>query len=160
MSEKERYILNWIQKISKKRPELDNFAICPFASTSKYKIIECSANKICPIEGYNVIIYVIEDEFNLPEVQKWVDYHNSKYPEWRFFEDCKSYDTFIKNIKTNNGKYNLIIGQPKQELRNFREKLSKTNYYDLWNTEYLKEILEYDYDLIEHRDRNLYKSSD
>jgi hypothetical protein len=160
MSEKERYILDWIQKVSKKRPELHNFAICPFASTSTYKIIECNAEEIYPIDGYNVIIYIIEDEFDLSEVQKWVDYHNSKHSEWRFFEDCKSYDTFIKDIQTNNGKYNLIIGQPKQELRNFREKLAKTDYYNLWDAEYLKEILEYDYDLIEHRDRNLYKSSD
>ena len=152
--------MDWIHQVSKQRAELNNFAVCPFASTSKYKIVECSADEIYPIDGYNVIIYIIEDHFNLLEVRQWIDHYNIKYSGWRFFEDCKTYDTFIKNIQTNNGKYNLIIGQPKKELRNFREKLSKTEYYALWDADYLKEILEYDYDLIEHRDRNLYKSSD
>ena len=64
-SEKERYILNWIREVSKIRSELKGFAICPFASNSKYKIIECSAKEIQPIEEYQVIIYIIEDYFDL-----------------------------------------------------------------------------------------------
>ena len=160
MSEKELHILKWIGEVSKKRPELNNFAICPFANNSKYKIVECKASDICPIEEYHVIIFIIEDQFSLEEVQNWVDYYNSKHNNWKFFEDCKSYDTYINNIQTNNGKYNLILCQPKNELRVFREKISKTEYYDLWENEYLQEILEDDYDLLKNRDRNLYKSSD
>ena len=159
-SDKELYILNWIKEVSKVRPELNGFAICPFAASSKFKIIECSARDIEPIEGYQVIIYIIEDHFNLDEVQYWVDYHNSRHENWKFFEDCGSYDTFIKGIKTNNGKYNLILGQPTQKLRKFRENLAKTSYYDLWEDDYFKEILEDDYDMIEKRDRNPVKSSD
>lgn len=148
MTEKEQYIFNWIHEVSKIRPELNGFAICPFAAKSKYRIVECPASAIEIIEGLDVIIYVIEDYFNLNEVQKWVDICNSKYQDWKFFEDCGSYDTFINGIQTNNGKYNLILGQPKQKLRKFRENLAKTNYYDLWNEEYLKEILEDDYNLV------------
>jgi len=54
----------------------------------------------------------------------------------------------------------MILGQPTDKLRKFRENLAKTSYYDLWDTEYLKEILENDYDIIENRDSNPVKSSD
>lgn len=160
MTEKELDIIKWINEVSKKRPELNGFAICPFASKGKYRIIECSASDIEPIEGLDVIVYVVEDHFSLEEVQKWVDHHNSKYEGWKFFEDCKSYSTFINGIQTNNGKYNLILGQPTVKLRKFRENLAKTSYYDLWDDEYLKEILENDYDIIKTRDSNPVKSSD
>ena len=147
-TEKESYILNWIKRVSEVRSELNGFAICPFASNAKYKIIECSVEEIQPIGGYQVIIYIIEDYFDLDAVQFWVDFYNSKYKDWKFFEDCGCYDTYIQGIQTNNGKYNLILGQPTQKLRQFREKLAKTQYYDLWDDEYLKEILENDYDII------------
>jgi len=149
MTEKEQHIFNWIHEVSKIRPELNGFAICPFASKSKYRIVECSASAIEPIEGLDVIIYIIEDHFNLEEVQKWVNICNHKYMGWKFFEDCGAYDTYIKGIQTNNGKYNLILGQPTEKLRKFRENLAKTSYYDMWGSEYLKEILEDDYDIIE-----------
>jgi len=160
MSEKEKYIFNWIQKVSKLRPELNGFAICPFAAKSKYSVVECSASVIEPIEGMDVVIYIIEDQFNLNEVQRYVDICNSKYKDWKFFEDCGTYDTFIKGIQTNNGRYNLILGQPREKLRKFRENLAKTTYYDLWDDEYLREILEDDYDILIKRDSNPVKSSD
>ncbi len=147
-SEKELYILNWIKKVSEVREELSGFAICPFAAKSKFKIIECSVEDIAPIEGYQVIIFIIEDHFDLNAVQFWVNCYNSKYKDWKFFEDCGTYDTYIKNIQTNNGKYNLILAQPTNKLRKFREKLAKTSYYEMWDTKYLEEILEDDYDVL------------
>ena len=81
-------------------------------------------------------------------------------PGEKFFEDCGSYDTYIKGIKTNNGKYNLILAQPTDKLRKFRENLARTTYYDMWDDEYLQEILENDYDVLEKRDSNPVKSSD
>lgn len=147
-SQKELYILNWIKEVSKIRPELNGFAICPFAANSKFKIIECSAEEIQPIDGYQVIIYIVEDHFDLNMVQFWVDYYNQQYKNWKFFEDCGSYDTYIKGIRTNNGKYNLILAQPTEKLKKFRENLAKTSYYDMWDENYLKEILEDDYDIV------------
>ena len=97
-SDKELYILKWIQEVSKIRPELNGFAICPFASNSKFKILECSASVIKPIETLDVVIYIIEDYFNLEEVQRWVDICNKKYDGWKFFEDCGTYNTFIDVI--------------------------------------------------------------
>ena len=159
-SEKEHHILNWIKEVSKVRPKLSGFAICPFAERSKFKIVECQVEDIQPIEGYDVVIFIIEDYLDLNAINLWVDYYNSIHKKWKFFEDCGLYDTFINEIQTNNGKYNLILGQPIQKLRKFRENLAKTTYYDLWDEDYLKEILEDDYDIIEKRDSNPVKSSD
>ena len=142
-------ILEWIRNISEVRPEIGGFAICPFAKQAKYDIIECNASEIEPTIGYDVIIFVVEIELNLEQVQNWVEIYNQKYPEWKFFEDCASYDTYINGIQTNNGKYNLILAQPKEKLRKFREILAKTNYYNHWSSDYLKEILEEDINLLD-----------
>ena len=159
-SEKELHILKWIKEVSQVRKELNGFAICPFASNSKFKIIECSVEDISPIDGYQVIIFIIEDYLDLNAINFWVNFYNSKYVNWKFFEDCGRYKTYINKIQTNNGKYNLILSQPTNELRQFRKSLAKTSYYEMWDKQYLKEILENDYDIIEKRDSNPAKSSD
>ena len=151
MTEKESHIFNWIKHVSQVRPELKGFAICPFAAQANYKIIECGVEDITVLERYDVIIYIIEDYFDLDAVQFWVNYYNSVHKEWKFFEDCGTYNTFINNVQTNNGKYNLILAQPTEKLKKFRENLAKTAYYDLWDNSYLKEILEDDYDIIRNK---------
>lgn len=149
MQEIEAHIKDWIARVSHIRPELGGFALCPYASNAKYTIIQCKAKDIMPISGYDVIFYVVEDHFDLATVQKWVEYHNDLCSDYLFFEDCASYDTYIGGIQSNNGKYNLILAQPREKLRKFREKLAKTPYYTHWSDEYLREILGDDYDLVQ-----------
>lgn len=146
--ESKEHILQWIKNVSELRPELGGFAICPFAKQAKYEIIECNADQIVPIDGYDVIIFVVELNLTYEDVMKWVDLYNKKHKEWKFFEDCASYDTYINGIKTNNGEYNLIIGQPIEKLRKYREILAKTNYYNYWSKDYLNEILQDDLNLL------------
>lgn len=148
MSKKE-YILDWIHKISKARPELGGFAVCPYAKSASYEIIDTDVREIIPLGNYDVIIFIVEDDLELDEIQEWVNFYNERHPSWKFFEDCASYDTYINGIQTNNGKYNLILAQPTKKLQFFREKLAKTDYYSYWNKEYLKEILEDDYNLLD-----------
>lgn len=155
----EEDIKGWIDSVSELRPDLGGFAICPFAKKSSYKIISCKSTDIVPEFNYDVLIFVVEDHLSLNEILEWVDFYNQKYPNFKFFEDCASYDTFINGIPTNNGKYNLILAQLKAKLKKFREILAKTNYYDYWDNDYLKSILEDDYNILE-RDRNPFKSSD
>lgn len=157
---KKDYILNWIKEISVIRPELGGFPVCPYAKSAVYEIIESNVEDIRPVDGYDVIIFVVDDGLGLAEIQDWCNFYNNKYENWSFFEDCATYDTYIKGIKTNNGKYNLILGQPKEKLKKFREKLTKTEYYSYWDDDYLKQILEDDYKLINSWDSNPIKSSD
>ncbi len=133
-------IENWIKKVSVVRPELGGFSICPFAKKANYEILEIDIDKIYPIKGKDVVIYVL-GESDLDTINWWVEFYNKKYKDWLFFEDCASYDTFINGVKTNNGKYNLILGQPKEKLEKFREILKKTEYYSYWSKEYYDEIV-------------------
>jgi len=135
-----RDVEEWIQKVSQSRPELRGFSICPFAKTGKYKIVECSEEDIEVEENYDVIIYIIQ-ESSLNKINEWVEFYNKKYENWLFFEDCATYDTFIGGIQTNNGKHNLILAQPKEKLRKFREILKKTDYYSFWTKDYYDEIM-------------------
>jgi hypothetical protein len=145
---KEQKINEWIKSTSKIRPELNGFAICPFASKSKNKIITCSIDNIEPIPDLDVIIFLVANDYSLREIKNWVQHYNKKYPNWKFFEDCYNQPTFIGKVKTNNDYFNLILAQPKDKLRKFREQLAKTDYYKQWNEEYLIEILGDDIDVL------------
>lgn len=148
-SEIDSYIHSWILNVSEFRPELNSLSICPFAKQSKFKIIHCNISDIDILNDYDVIIFVVEDHLNLEDIEKWVSFYNNKHLNWKFFEDCKEKDSYINNVKTNNGKYNLVLAQPKEKLKKYRKILTKTNYYTYWNKDYLKEILDDDYDLID-----------
>lgn len=150
MNEIEAYIKEWIKKISIIRPELEGFSVCPFASKAKYTIIECLAEDIIPISGYDVVFYVIEDYFDLQSVEFWVKFYNNLYPEYIFLEDHFSSSSFINGVQTNNGKYNLILMQDREDLRKNREQLAKTGYYHHWNDEYMREILGEDYEMVKN----------
>ena len=149
MKEIEEHIQNWILKISKLRPELGNFAICPFSSTASYKIVLSNIDDIMPLKGYDVVIFVVEDYLDASAIQLWCEIYNNIYKDYIFLEDCGRYKTFIQGIQTNNGKYNLILYQNAKFLQKMRLILAKTDYYDHWDDEYLKIILEQDYDLVQ-----------
>ena len=146
--EKSRYILHWIRQLSKIRPELGNFAICPYASSAKFTILDEKLSYIVPNSEYDVTIYVVEDEIDAQYLYDAVDDYNQNYPDYKFIADHGKTKTYIQGIQTNNGKYNLVLCQSRNELTEAREKLAKTNYYDYWDKNYLEEVLEDDYRII------------
>lgn len=146
MSEKEAYIQEWIAELSKSRPELDGFSLCPYASNSKTLIQETFIDDIVPKSGYDVIIFIVEDFWKPDRVKRWVEFYNKKYIKYKFFADCSQDLNEVGGIKSNNSKYNLILCQSKQKLSKIRKKLMETDYYSYWNDEYLKEILAEDYE--------------
>lgn len=150
MNQKEAHIRNWIKEVSKLRPELSNFAICPFASTANFKIVECSIDDIEPLDGFDVVIFIVEDDLTAKDIDQWVDIYNKVYKTWDFFKDCGSYSTYISGVQTNNGLYNLILAQPNEKLKKYREKLAQTDYYDHWDDSYLREILGDDYEIVKN----------
>jgi hypothetical protein len=148
MTEKEVYIQEWIAEVSKEHEQLGGYSVCPYASKSRSLIVETPIDDIVPEPGHDVIIFIVEDFCRLDRVQKWVEYYNEKFPYYSFFEDCASKETFINGIQTNNQKYNLILCQSKKKLSKVRKELSKTEYYNYWSEEYLKEILGDDYEMV------------
>ena len=146
---KSRYILHWIGQLSKIRPELGNFAICPYASKSNYTIIDEKLSQIVPNHDFDVTIYVVESDISAQFLYDAVDDYNRNYPEYKFIADHGKTKTYIQGIQTSNGKYNLVLCQPRQELTEARKKLSKTDYYSYWDKDYLEEVLEDDYKVVE-----------
>ena len=145
---KSKYILHWIQEISKVRPELGNFSICPYASGANFSIQEQKLSQITPNDDFDVIIYVVEDSLDAQFLYDTVDDYNQNYPDYKFISDHGKTKTYIQGIQTSNGKYNLVLCQSRNELTEARKKLAKTNYYDYWEKNYLKEVLEDDYGII------------
>ena len=146
---KNRYILHWIGQLSKIRPELGNFAICPYASKANYTIVDEKLSQIVPNNDFDVIIYVVEDNISAQFLYDAVDDYNRNYPDYKFIADHGKTKTYIKGIQTSNGKYNLVLCQLRNELTEARKKLAKTNYYDYWDKDYLEEVLEDDYKVVE-----------
>jgi Fe-S-cluster containining protein len=150
MNFKESDLIDWISKISEENPDIGGFAICPFAKHNTYKIVECSINDIKPLdEEFGVVIFVVEDDLDLAFARKKIEELNQTYSEYMFFDDFRDELSYINGIKTNNGKYNLILYQNHDFLTKIRQKLAKTNYYDYWDDEYLQEILGKQYKMIQ-----------
>ena len=147
--EKSRYILHWIAQLSKIRPELGNFAICPYASKANYNIVEEKLCQIVPNPDYDVTIYVVEDDISAQFLYDAVDDYNRNYSDYKFIADHGKTKTYIQGIQTSNGFFNLVLCQPRKELTEARKKLAKTNYYDYWDKDYLEEVLEEDYKVVE-----------
>ena len=142
--EKNRYILHWIGQISKIRPELGNFSICPYASGANFSIQEQKLSRIVPNSDFDVIIYIVEDNITANFLYDAVDDYNSNYPDYKFIADHGKTKTYIQGIQTSNGKYNLVLCQSRKELTEARKKLAKTDYYSYWDKDYLEEVLEDD----------------
>jgi hypothetical protein len=149
--DKEAHIREWIRKLAVLRPELGGFAVCPYASGASFTIIECLVNDIKPIDGFDIVIFVIERELEVIDVEDWCESLNTIYPEWVFLEDAAEKPSYIGKIQTNNGFYNLILMQNREKLRKAREKLGNTPYYDYWSDAFLREVLADDYELIERK---------
>jgi hypothetical protein len=135
-------IINWINRLDSPQKSIGNHSICPYAKSSTYKIIETRLDKISDVdESVDVIIYKVEDNVTLEQLNNQCKTLNAAYRHLIFLPDHKDKKTYIKEAQTNNGKYNLILCQKREKLEKFRMSLMKTDYYNYWDDEYLKEIL-------------------
>ena len=136
----------WINRISFKSKILNNYSVCPFAKSSKYKIFEVNFKDInldLIQHKCDVILFVIKEKISINKLKHKCKVLNKKYRNFVFLPDHKNSQTFIKKISTGNGKHNIILCQNKKELNNARNVLKKTNYYKNWSKDYLKEIMRY-----------------
>jgi hypothetical protein len=135
-------IKDWINRISIPNKELDGMPVCPYAKSAEYTIIETDGTNINPIPwDLDLIVYKLPDYYSITELFDISAKYNNLYPEMVFLPDHKDKDTFINGVQTNNGKYNLILCQWRDDLETARTKLDSTSYYSFWDSEYLKEIL-------------------
>ena len=107
-----------------------------------------------PEPKFEVIIYIVEDNLEAEFLYDAVDDYNSNYPDYKFIADHGKTKTYIQGVMTGNGKYNLVFVNKRKEIQEARKKLAKTNYYDYWDKDYLKEVLEEDYGIINDEKTN------
>ena len=135
-------IKDWIDRITLPRDELGNFSVCPFAKSAEYTIIETTGPDIDPPQwDFELIIYQLPSSYTEEEVISIANEYNKIYPEMVFLPDPKDRYTEINGVQTNNGKYNLILCQWRDNLEKARSKLLNTSYYSFWNQAYLDEII-------------------
>lgn len=135
-------INDWIDRISKPNPELGGMSVCPYARGTEYKLITTDGSDInLPPWDFELIVYKFPDHYTIEELGDIATEYNNVYPEMVFLPDHKDKDTYINGVQTNNGRYNLILCQWRDNLTKAREKLAKSTYYTFWAEEYLNEIL-------------------
>ena len=135
-------ITDWITRISQPIDDLGNMSVCPFAKNADYGLVDTDGSDIVPPPwDFELIIYKLPNEYTREELNAIAYEYNRMYPSLVFLPDHKDHNTFINNVQTNNGKYNLILCQWRDTLEIARAKLKKTNYYTYWAEDYLKEIL-------------------
>lgn len=134
-------IADWIERLAKPREELAGMSVCPFAKNSDYSIVETDGSDINPPPwNFELIIYKLPDTYSVDALAEIATEYNSIFPGMIFLPDHKDRETFINGVATNNGKYNLILCQWRDNLNTARAKLAHTKYYSFWDQTYLEEI--------------------
>lgn len=149
------YLNKWVEKVAEPSSNLGGYATCPFAKQAQKNQIlieKINVLDIIPPKNiiFEIIIYVVEDNIDHQALYDYAQVLNFKHKELVFLADHPN-DPIKTGTDTysSNGKYNLLICQPKDKLRIARESLSKTQYYSFWNPEYLKKIMGEDYNLLD-----------
>lgn len=135
-------INDWINVLDTEQSELGQNKICPFAKSTKFKLVECDLASVAPPqEDFDLVIFKVESTVDLAELVKKCEDLNAVYKEIVFLPDHKDRNTFLNGVQTNNGKHNLVLCQYRRKLDKARVSLLKTNYYSFWDKEYLDEIM-------------------
>jgi len=138
-------IHNWLTRVKEKRPELNGHSVCPFANTLPH-IVCVDKLELSTFENIDSKLTVFVEntiQSSFEELQELSHKLSEQYPNYIFLPDHPDHKTYIKGIETGNQHLPLIIAQTKKELEAARRSLEKTDYYDLWDKDYLEEIKSY-----------------
>jgi len=147
--EAKAYLESWIENfLDKPHPAFGGYSPCPYAKKSlidaKVEFIACNAHTFpdkINIKGYDVIVYIFEDEMSAEELTKKAEVFNTQNPSLVALEDHPQEQEAVKDCVLNNGRYATIFIQDRQKLEKFRKNLKKTCYYENWSAEYLDEVI-------------------
>lgn len=139
-----KVVANWLAKVKQSRKELNGKSICPFAKMpGVIPVDKLSIQNVEPL-GIQITIY-IETAVNstFEELETLCRRLSKKHKKYIFLPDHPQKQNYINGVETGNEHLPLIIVQTKKELLTARAVLEKTDYYDFWDKEYLKEIKSY-----------------
>ena len=138
----ENHINNWIKKIS---APVDNYKICPFASSARYIIENGTKSELYAaikqnIDKIDLIVFIYEEYIDVNSAKELEIYANN-HSEHIVMLDHPQDPGFIDNRYTGNGKYVIFLIQNRASLLAARKTLLKTSYYDKWSVEYYERIV-------------------
>ena len=141
------HIKLWTKHLSMVQSELGGLAVCPYAVRARYKILDRVRKKIrfekdqTLLETLDVLLYLKEFRMKKKDMYELCDQLNDTHKEYVFLADHWDTETNIKDVRTNNGLYNLILCQKRSKLENARNFLRSKNYYSYWSKKYLKDVM-------------------
>jgi hypothetical protein len=141
------HIRQWIRHLSEPQDNLGGLAVCPYAVKAKYQIIDRVRKPIDfeldkhLLDTLDVLLYLKEFRMTKSRLYELCDKLNATHREYVFLADHWDTETTIKDVRTNNGLYNLVLCQNRSKLEKARQCLRSTNYYDYWSKKYLKDVL-------------------
>jgi len=150
----ELYLESWIlNNLSVPQRWLNNMPSCPFAQgaliRNKVKFIR-SHDYVKDLEkhlsnwdeNYEVLVIVCDDDVNSEKLSEDVKKINEKFVPLGYvsLEDHVDCQEAFKDIVFNNGRYNIIICQPAEQLETATKQLEKHGYYEHWPKEYYNEV--------------------
>jgi len=137
-------IQNWLKRVQEPRKELNGKSICPFAKMPAIVVVKQLTSETVIPTSQSITIY-IEDSVNssFEDIDAVCRDLRSKHNDYIFLPDHPEKKNYINGIETGNGHLPLIIVQNSNELLSARRKLEKTDYYDKWDKNYLKDIKSY-----------------
>lgn len=140
-----RVVEKWVARITEKHQDLGSNRICPFAKMPRVVTVE----KLCLEEFLGIsdqLTVYMENGIHssYEELEELCKTLKSLNPNFVFLPDHPHKKNYINGHETGNGVFPCVIVQTKQELDTARSALSKTDYYQYWDKDYLAEILSFD----------------
>ena len=140
-----RVVEKWVERITKKHSDLGGNRICPFAKMPRVISVE----KLCLEEFVgieNQLTVYMENGIrsSYEDIEQLCRTLKSLNPNFIFLPDHPHKPNYINGHETGNGVFPSIIVQTKQELDSAPNALSKPDYYQYWDKDYLAEIRSFD----------------
>ena len=141
------HIKIWIQHLSNPQADLGGLAVCPYAARARYKILNRVKKPIKfeqdqhLLDTVDVLLYLKEFRMKKSKMYELCDQLNNVHKKYVFLADHWDEETQIKDVRTNNGLYNLILCQKRSKLENARRFLQSKDYYSYWSKKYLKDVM-------------------
>jgi len=135
-------IAHWVSQVAEPRSELGGLPVCPYARGADYQIRESNGKElIVPTQQFDLVIFQLPGYMKSQQVIDLAHSYNQIYDHLVFLPDPRDRETRINGVISNNGRHNLVLCQPREKLKQARDKLSLTKYYSYWDPDYLEEIL-------------------
>jgi len=137
-------VKEWLTRVQQPRSELNGRSICPFATMPNVVVVtNLSLDNVKPIS--HLLTIYIEHSINstFEDIDGICRTLKETHNDYIFLPDHPEKKTYINGVETGNGHLPLIMVQNKKELLSARRSLEKSDYYDKWNKDYLKQIKSY-----------------